>query len=915
MGWKEGSQATLPTRLLFLKGTMLSHTNTLYTRDELLQNYWVYVAQTVDRYQEKPFIVTTNGAQTFGQTNRLANAIYAVLQTLPTVRGVGVALFIQDPRIVVAGMMGVLKAGGYFVPLDVNFPEASLKAMIEIAELRIILTTGQFVQKAIALAGSQASVVNLDELAHDQVIAEPEVSYQPDDIVQILFTSGSTGQPKGAIEDYRYLMRAVHLNLAIIETGTDFPMDTNDRHVQLSSFTFSGQHRRVFTGLVNGSSIYYYDLKADGMAGLPGWIRDNRLTVYQSTPTVFRSFAATLKPDEQFPSITKLSIGGEKRFHEDIGLIRQHFPNVQKLRMGFAATETQRVSTAVYPIDQEFSQDLLPSGRVLSDLKVYIWDEDGQELPPGEQGEIVVYGNALARGYINNPELTKARFIQDDKNPGWQYYKTGDLGKLLSDGHLLHLGRVDNMVKIKGVRIELDAIDKHLLTYPGVTLAASRAFEDARGNKRLASYFVPEQGIEIPISDLREHLAERLPRHLLPHYLVRLDEMPLTGNGKLARNRLPLPQMIRPPLANPFEPAKNELETTLLRIWEEQIGISGIGVTDDFFEVGGDSLIGVLLFVRIEEELGKSLPVSVLLTAGTIRQQAALIARGEWNQSPVICINPGEAGRAPVFFIPGRGGYPTRIRHLAKRLDGGTPVYALQDLMSGFNGKSMRRVETVAQLYINEMRKLYPHGPYVLLGESMGGKIAYEMTQQLLASGESVPVLALLDTYNVEKINDDEIFRYPRRSEYYKMLVEKHASIWRESTWGGRMDYLRFYFETGFGKMVKFAKRYFSVDSKQVASALPEQVLKMRRANRHANEEYIPQPYPDKVILFKALRGIMGDITANGWDKVGIKELVIHTLDCYHGSILFEPAVIQLAAHIQTYLDALAATSKSQKGI
>lgn len=884
---------------------MLSDAKTLYTRDELLKKYWTYVAETVQQYKDKPFIVTTKGPQTFGETNQLANVIYTALQSLPRVRGIGIGLFIKDPRIVVAGMLGVLKAGGYFVPLDVQFPEASLKAMLEIAELKVILTTGQYAAQANELAGDGISIINIDELAHDQVVPDPEVIYQPEDVMQILFTSGSTGQPKGAIEDYRYLMRAVHLNLSIGETSSDYSVDVNDRHLQLSSFTFSGQHRRVFTGLLNGNSIFYYDLKSDGMAGLPGWIRNNQITVYQSTPTVFRNFVATLKSGEQFPSVTKLSIGGEKRFQEDIRLIRQHFPAVKKIRMGFASTETQRVSTAVYPLDQDFTETELPSGRVLEDVRVFIWDEDGREVPVGDEGEIVVYGDSLARGYINNPELTQARFIHDEKNPGWQYYKTGDLGKLTPDGQLVHLGRVDNMVKVKGVRIELDAIDKHLLTYPGVTLAASRAFEDERGNKRLVSYFVPEPGVEVPVSDLRQHLAERLPRHLLPHYLMPLDEMPLTGNGKLARNRLPDPEMVRPPLANPFEPATNDLEEKLVGIWEEQIGISGIGVTDDFFEVGGDSLIGVLLFVRIEEELGKSLPVSVLLTASTIREQATLIQQGEWEQSVVICVNKGMDGWAPVFFVPGRGGYPTRIRHLAKRLDGGTPVYALQDIMSGMKGKEVRRVEAVAQLYINEMKKLYPHGPYVLIGESMGGKIVYEMAQQLLADGETVPVLALLDTYNLEKSSDDEMYRYPRRSMYYRMLIQKHASIWRESTWRGRMDYLRFYFETGCGKLIKFARKLIERNLRPASNALPDHITKLKKANLHADKEYVVLPYPGKVILFKALRGIMGGITANGWDVVGIRELVIHPLDCYHGSILFEPAVTQLAAHIQKYLNEL----------
>ena len=294
-------------------------------------------------------------------------------------------------------------------------------------------------------------------------------------------------------------------------------------------------------------------------------------------------------------------------------------------------------------------------GEPLTDLKLYIWDEEGNPLPQGEEGEIVVYGDSLARGYINNPQLTRERFIPDPNNPIFQYFKTGDLGKILPDGQLLHLGRMDNMVKIKGVRIELDGIEKHILEYPGIVQVASRAIEDQNGNKKLASYFVAEKGIQVPISDLRKHLASRLPLHLLPHYLISLDKIPLTDNGKVAINQLPLPKMIRPALANDYVQPSDDLEKNLVDIWEEEIGIAGIGVTDNFFEVGGDSLIGVLLFARIEESLGRDLPVSTLLTAPTIRQQAAILRNKKPSEdfSPIIPINT-TGDHHPIVLHPGQ---------------------------------------------------------------------------------------------------------------------------------------------------------------------------------------------------------------------------------------------------------------------
>ena len=344
---------------------------------------------------------------------------------------------------------------------------------------------------------------------------------------------------------------------------------------------------------------------------------------------------------------------------------------------------------------------ILPSGKVLNDLKIYIWDTDGKSLSAGQEGEIVVYGDSLARGYINNPELTQARFIPDPDQPGWQYFKTGDLGKLLPGGELLHLGRIDNMVKIKGVRIELSSIENHMLSYPGIILVATKAFDDGRGNGRLAAYYVTEQGIHVPGSDLRKYLADRLPRHLLPHYLISLDEIPLTRNGKVAGTLLPLPQMIRPELPNAFVPPESDLEKKLVEIWEEQIAVEGIGVTDDFFDLGGDSLIGVMVFARIEEALGRNLPVSILLTASTIRKQVDLIQNQQDGHSfdPIIPINV-QGNYPPLYFIPGKAGYPTRIRHLAKKSDAGTPVYALQYLSKDGDALGFRSIESMAAYYL-----------------------------------------------------------------------------------------------------------------------------------------------------------------------------------------------------------------------
>jgi thioesterase domain-containing protein/acyl carrier protein len=368
---------------------------------------------------------------------------------------------------------------------------------------------------------------------------------------------------------------------------------------------------------------------------------------------------------------------------------------------------------------------------------------------------------------------------------------------------------------------------------------------------------------------------------------------------------LPVPIMIRPELPNLFVPPESDLEKKLVEIWEELIGVEGIGVTDDFFDLGGDSLIGVMVFARIEEVLGRNLPVSILLTASTIRKQVDLIQnqQAEHSFDPVIPIK-AQGDFPPIFFVPGKAGYPTRIRHLATKIDAGTPVYALQYLSKDADILRFRSIESMATYYLTAIKKIYPHGPYHLVGESMGGKIAFEMARRLEKQGEKVPILALLDTYNsVESIPKVYIEKNTKILPYYWLLIRKHIFILWHSDWQGRLDYLKFYRKTGGPKIKELIQQPENRSKIKKSSILPENVQQMEIVNIMANNKYEAKPYPGRVILFKALRNANINVLSNGWSDVELGELKIHPLDCYHGSILFDPAVSQLADILRGYID------------
>ena len=725
--------------------------------------------------------------------------------------------------------------------------------------------------------------------------SNPARRCSPDDIVQILYTSGSTGKPKGVIEDYRYLVRS------LLARREAYSIGSTDKILRLTSLSSTGPHLDVFIALFTGSTLYFHDIKVDGFHNLPGWIKKNEITVFSAPPTTFRSLLEVLKPNDTFPSIRFFGTGGEKRIHSDMVAVKHHFPNVTHVGLSFGATEVPFVATSTVDIEKVIQYSELPSGIPHPDFKVLIRDGEGNEVPVGTEGEIVVYGDSLARGYLNEPDLTNARFIQDASNPGWQYFRTGDAGKMLEDGQLMHLGRMDKMVKIRGVRIEIDSIEKIILGFPGIIRVASKVFTDEKGMKKIAVYFTAIENISIPKSELRKTLADKLPIQQLPSYLIQLNNLPITYSGKVDFEKLPSPQMVRPDLPNSLILPSSHTEVQLTKIWEDCMGITGIGTTDDFFDIGGDSLIGAIIFEAIEETFGVTLSLSTLLTASTIQQLAKTIDTKNWSglNSPIIPINPSGT-KSPLFFIPGKGGFPIRIRHLAKKFDGDTPIFAFQNALQSNGEENLKSIELVAKKFLATINQLYPSNSIILIGESFGGKIAFEMAIQAVREREIIPTVFLLDSYNDDE--KPEPYRSRGGRSFYRMLLRKHATIWFKSSWEGKKEYLRFYYENYAENIHRIIRHATKKIKPPTSTALPQKYKRIEGESVKAAKLYTPKPYPGKVVLVKALRGSTDTTPDNGWQKVGINNFSIERVDCYHGSMLFEPAVSELANIIQKHI-------------
>ena len=364
----------------------------------------------------------------------------------------------------------------------------------------------------------------------------------------------------------------------------------------------------------------------------------------------------------------------------------------------------------------------------------------------------------MAKGYLNRPKETKKRFISHYLGP--RLNATGDLVRREVDRKFEFVGRTDTQVKIRGFRVEPGEIEAALSQHPGVWESVVTAREDVPGSRRLVAYIVPIHQSAPAISNLRSFLSQKLPDYMVPSAFVSLDALPLTSNGKVDHTSLPAPDLLRPNLTETLVLPRNEKELQLTKIWESVLDTHPIGVKDNFFELGGHSLLAVSLFTKIEKMFGSNLPLATLFQAPTVEQLAELLIQEGWSPpwSSLVAVQPN-GSKPPFFLVHGGGGHVLHCYELAVHLDAEQPLYGLQ--AQGLDGRKppYTRIEDMARHYINEMRSLFPEGPYFLGGRSGGGVVAFEMGQQLIRDGHEVPLLILFDTGRPDRRHSQQVFR------------------------------------------------------------------------------------------------------------------------------------------------------------
>ena len=666
----------------------------------------------------------------FATLNRDVNRLAARLLEDAPAEHAAVVMWMEGLRPALTSSLAVSRAGMVAVPVDPTTPPGRVRKIVESVRAFVVLSDIDL--------SSDLGVATLDPLSCGAELPLAEVEGTPGPVAAVVFTSGSTGEPKGIVLPIEQLPVLNDQTLGAVnneEEGRKLEETVIEERMRIG-YLWAGTVGNVDSHLQRlfllGNTVVGYELRHEGIARLARWLVSERVvSCLTLAPTVLRQLLLSLPEDLVFEHLRMVSLTGEAVTWEDVAALRRHLPPEALIYSAYGLSETGMISGMLVGGQTPPGEGPLPVGTPIPGREVSIVDSDGHELPEGEPGEIAVAGSDLAFGYWQRPDLTATVF--QSLPDGRRQVRTGDRGRM-REGVLEHLGRLDHMVKIAGNRVELGEIESLLRGLEGVAEAGARTYSDSSGALRLAAYVAAEPGREIDPDELRRQLAERLPRALLPDRVEVLERIPQLASGKLDRRSLPLPSSKRSSATEGVDP-ELPLERELATIWAEVLELDRVSLDDDFFALGGDSLRAARIFAELEARLGLDRPISLIIEAPSLGELARAIEQ-DASWSGLVPIQP-KGDRAPLFVIHDQFGNLFPMRAMAEWLGEEQPVYGVR--AAALSGESsFASIEALATAYLAEIKTLRPHGPYLIYGHELGGLIAFEMALQVQAADESV---------------------------------------------------------------------------------------------------------------------------------------------------------------------------------
>jgi len=861
--------------------------------------------QISNTHSERIALESEGKSLTYRQLNESANLLAREILERCGVTPQPIPFLLEHGFSSIISLLGILKAGYSYVALDPTFPIERLKAIINIINSGLVITNNKnlsFFETHIANP-TEIEILNLDYIDDKRSRDNLDLSISPDAIAYIIFTSGSTGTPKGVIRTHRNALHDTYhqTNSQKIAPG--------DRYALFLSVSYEASRSALLGSLLNGATLCLFDPRKYGLHLLPDWLSREKITILLSTPSAFRHLFDGVPRNQKYDKVRFISLGGEASTSRDAQVFHQHFSKKCFLLNSLGSSEAGVLTRYVLAQNTQLDGYIIPAGYPAPDKEILIVDAEGNLVEDGQIGEILVKSQYLSPGYWKQPTLIQEKFLPDSENDQFRIYHTGDLGRWRPDGCLEYLGREDSQVKIRGYRVEIEEIEAVLNQHPAVNDACVIAWTDKETpeEKTLVAYVVPNKIQSPDARTIRNFVGKKLPDFMVPGKVIFLDKLPLTPTGKIKHSDLPSPEESSFVKERPYTEPTDDIEAQLVKIWERVLKTKPVGIQDDFFELGGNSLLAAQIFAQIEKAFSKRIPLATLFQAASIEQQANFIRQEDWapDWSSLVALRPGDS-KPPLFFAAPVGGNVLSYRDLMMRLDFDQPCYGLQAV--GLDGiqSPMRSVPKVAEHYVKEILTVQPEGPYYLSGSSFGGLVAYEMAQQLHNLGKSLALVVMFDAYGPNYPNRlPSTSRLRRKFFKYLRRLDTHVSNFLYTDWKGRANYLN----------VKIPKLYLRISRRfrnkldQIFHPVPQKLRKIRsvqmgaarREKRYMREK---RRFNGRLVLFRAEKqplGIYPDPKL-GWGAVVGEDIEVYEVPGHHTSIIYEPRVGVLAGKFKQIL-------------
>jgi len=866
------------------------------TRDAMAQEQETNVHQLfeaqVARTPDAIALVAQDEVLSYERVNQRANQLAHYLRRLGIGPEVPACLCLPCTPDLLLALLATLKAGGAYVPLDPASSAEQLALILKEVRAAVLITCRE--QRT---GEQQVPTLCLDAdwpVIAQESSANPLHRVRGRNMAYVISPPGEMGVSKCVSVEQRQLSSytlAITQRLGIAP-GSSFGL--------VQPLAADSSVTAIYPALCAGGTLHLIPPEyAFDPCKLGTYLQHSSIDYLKIAPSHLATLYSS-SPAGQIMPRQCLVIEGETSSWDWVRKLKAKHPACAVVNHYGSAEVT--VGATTYLVRQEraeYAHTSTPIGQPLAHTQAYILDSALEPVPIHMPGELYIGGSAVARGYLHDPKLTAEKFIADpfSVQPGARMFRTGNLARYLPDGNIELLGRIDEQIKIRGIWIELSRIQALLSRHPAVSSAVVVVRRDTSGTRHLIAYIVPQKGQVTLISDLRRYVSQALPSYMVPSVFVLLDALPLTARGRIDHQALPMPDGFGERTRTHVAP-QSEVELKLVQIWENLLQVNPISVHDNFFDLGGNSLIAVRLMAKIQREFQQELPIAVLFQKTTPEQLAAELLRRQWSttHSALVEIQPAGTKR-PLFCVHPVGGEVFCYADLARQLGPEQPFYGLQVPGRSHQHQSLQTIEEMARSYLTEVQSVQPGGPYLLGGWSMGGVIAFEMAHQLVQQGQAVALLALFESYPSATQQQSDKTLIQQFSEDLEGVFSK-----------------KLYVDPALPQDLSPDEQLIQVylRAKQADIIPPDLELErlqdmfsIYKRNSEALRRYQPGVYSGRIMLFTTISvhsSGKADKT-HGWQALATQELDVHTIPGNHYSILKKPNVYHLVELLKEGLD------------